>query len=565
MIEFIQPNKAIFILSIFLFTGIYSCNNFSKDAAEEPRFGELAQKESSIPIRPGIPGERPFWNTYAKRFIFAPAFDYQAVNGATKYRYKIYSGGDSNIYSFVDQIPYAALSPVWAKIPVGSFHLNVIGFSANNDSLGLAGSGQYYRASPFNPPNGRMYHTPAMSYVKSAKLALQRFMEKDHIKYWLTHKSPDPNFVLYRYPSKIMSAVISACVLYSEILSNGKESNQAKKLATVVADYLLKISAPETAPLPYFPPTYYGYPSFFKPGSHMQHDHTMMTYPAVTGESYLDLYDLTKNNKYLVAAKRIANTYMELQLDNGTWYLFVNNKTGKPVVDNLQTPTNIIRFLRRLKNDYHISGLDTSIKRAVNWIMKNPVKTFNWQGQFEDVKPRPPYENLNKFETCVFGVYLFDNAEHLSLAKNLTRYTEDQFVVWENPRPKPDSTPSFTTALFEPKNWMLPCAVEQYAYWVPIDASVANVIRLYWHAYMATHEKIYLAKAKSLANSITLAQQVYDGDYPTYLFNAKFPLGLNREWLNASVLTIKTMYNFGKYLEENNLVVNTTTKKITTR
>lgn len=181
--------------------------------------------------------------------------------------------------------------------------------------------------------------------------------------------------------------------------------------------------------------------------------------------------------------------------------------------------------------------------------MENPVKTFNWQGQFEDVGPTPPYKDLSKLEVCNFAIYLYKNNEHLQLAEELTRFTEDQFVVWEKPMQNPDAS-----GLFNPKNWMLPSAQEQYAYWVPINASVSNVLRLYWQAYKATHKDIYLAKAKSLANSVTRVQQVYDGDYPTYFFNAKFPLGINRVWLNCTVLTVKTMYNFGKYLDSHDSV-----------
>ncbi len=36
--------------------------------------------------------------------------------------------------------------------------------------------------------------------------------------------------------------------------------------------------------------------------------------------------------------------------------------------------------------------------KAIAWMMQNPVRTWNWQGQFEDVKALPPYENLTKHE-----------------------------------------------------------------------------------------------------------------------------------------------------------------------
>jgi hypothetical protein len=38
-------------------------------------FGAAERAASAVPIRPGVPGEPPFWNRSAARFIFAPAFD----------------------------------------------------------------------------------------------------------------------------------------------------------------------------------------------------------------------------------------------------------------------------------------------------------------------------------------------------------------------------------------------------------------------------------------------------------------------------------------------------------
>ena len=68
--------------------------------------------------------------------------------------------------------------------------------------------------------------------------------------------------------------------------------------------------------------------------------------------------------------------------------------------------------------------------------MENPVKTFNWQSQFEDATPSPPYGSLSA-TGLRFGPVLFDhattNAAHVSLAIELLDFAEDQFVAWENP------------------------------------------------------------------------------------------------------------------------------------
>ena len=57
-----------------------------KDANQ--RLAEQAAKEYLTPVHPGS-SSQPFWNGFAKKFIYAPAFDFQTVEGAVKYLYKV--------------------------------------------------------------------------------------------------------------------------------------------------------------------------------------------------------------------------------------------------------------------------------------------------------------------------------------------------------------------------------------------------------------------------------------------------------------------------------------------
>ena len=47
---------------------------------------EQAAAEYLEPVHPGS-AERPFWNGFAKKFIYAPSFDFKAVDGAVEYLY----------------------------------------------------------------------------------------------------------------------------------------------------------------------------------------------------------------------------------------------------------------------------------------------------------------------------------------------------------------------------------------------------------------------------------------------------------------------------------------------
>ena len=84
------------------------------------------------PIRPGYEGRNPFWNGFAKKFIYAPAFDFDEVAGAANYRFTVVPLGEETqaSWSFTADSPKAALTPVWGEIPVGRVRLTVEGLDS---------------------------------------------------------------------------------------------------------------------------------------------------------------------------------------------------------------------------------------------------------------------------------------------------------------------------------------------------------------------------------------------------------------------------------------------------
>ena len=79
------------------------------------------------PVRPGYEGKNPYWNKFAKKFMYAPAFDFQKVEGAATYRYTITQDGKENpaSWTFEAKAPNLALTPVWKDITVGDVVLKV--------------------------------------------------------------------------------------------------------------------------------------------------------------------------------------------------------------------------------------------------------------------------------------------------------------------------------------------------------------------------------------------------------------------------------------------------------
>ena len=57
--------------------------------SETERLNAQAAEEYLQPIRPGYEGRNPFWNKFAKKFIYAPAFDFPEVEGAVAYKFTV--------------------------------------------------------------------------------------------------------------------------------------------------------------------------------------------------------------------------------------------------------------------------------------------------------------------------------------------------------------------------------------------------------------------------------------------------------------------------------------------
>jgi len=517
----------IFFLTSLLFFLI--CDTSLADESSKLTWTKQVVKESLLPIRPGIPEKVPFWNEYAKRFIYAPAFNIKVLNAAKNYRFT--ASIDKKKYVFEADHPWSPLTPIWEDLPVGSVTLEVAGLDQNKQIIGITSTRKFYRAAMFSGN----YFQSRFSYQESARKALAHLFQRAHYENWLKTGRPDTTYELYCYPAKIIGAVVRSMVLYTKLAPDN--TAKALKISQNAAKYLIKISESAGTPLEYFPPTYAG--EARTAGKYQGQN--MLIYPAEVGKAYLDLYEKTDEPELFEAALKIAETYSKLQLPGGSWYLKLDSKTGKPVTQNLCIPINIIEFMERLAQQFDVTQFQSNKNLAFNWIVDNCLKTFNWEGQFEDVAPSQPYRNLSKHQACSFAIYLFkhfpEDSNFIKSAEELLRFAEDQFVVWEKPMPQ---------KRWQVAEWITPCALEQYSYYVPVDASAAKLIATFQKAYQVTGKKLYLAKAQALANTMTVVQDSVTGRYPTYW--ERNQRGKSAGWINCATYDAKVMYDLGKML-----------------
>ncbi|MFA6173095.1 MAG: hypothetical protein WC701_05360 [Kiritimatiellales bacterium] len=497
-----------------------------------------ALQETTVPVRPGIPGEQPFWNGLAVQFMYAPAFDFKEIPGAVSYRFSV-AAADDKVFDFTADKPWASLSPVWIKVTAGKTKLTVTGLDAQGAPVGEPMTRSFHRAAII----GKEYPEPAMPWRESARTALEALVHSDGLRCWFTAGEPDPEVFLYRYPSKIIGAAAAALADYAAQTPPPADAAEVLKAARRAADYLLSLSYPADSAWAFHPPTYHPAMYADKLQGHMVAGRYMTLCGAETGRFYLDVYAATKDAKYLDAAVRIAETYARTQLPEGSWLLFVMAQDGKPVTDNVLIPTVVIEFLDRLGQVTGDHRFDAMCEKATVWIERNPALTWNWQGQFEDVKPQPPYQNLTKHDACTFAIHLFRTAPNdpakRALALDLLRFSEDQFVIWAKPpvdtptKPSPDGAANAKSS-----GWMLPCVLEQYRCYAPVCASSAKLIRTYLAAYSATGDRLHLEKAKALAATLTRTQsnRAAPGRYLTWVKQPSGPM-----WFNCELMAIQAV------------------------
>ena len=486
--------RKLFVI-VTLLCAVVSCAPKDKNQ----HLTELAATEYLTPVHPGS-AERPFWNGFAKKFIYAPSFDFQAVSGAVSYRYTATT--DAGSWSFTADNPQMPLSPIWSEIPQGSnVTLVVDGMAADGTVLGKAGERTFWRDYSFNPP----YTGAVRDYKQAAILGLLYIHNMPQIQNFATSTEPDMSYKHFTYPCKIIGAVVKSEVLLAKLLPQYSENAMA--IAKNAAQFLIDQARKPGEPLAYFPPTYYKNLIASKRASNQ--GKTMAMEAAAAGQAFLDLYNATGDELYLNHALGIADTYMRLQCEDGSWHIKYDFVTGEPVNNSKAMLHPLLNYLLRLEKEYGQTSYAEARLRGEKWMAEHILSRFDMTGQFEDVAVEniKPYENLTNCTAAPYASYLLKrgaNSKEVDTAYELVRFSEDQFVYWDMPVGdrgyKRDATP---------------CVYEQYKYTMPVDASTCNVSNAMLDIYEQTGDELMLAKAKALIDNITVVQCVNTGKIPT--------------------------------------------------
>lgn len=515
------------------------CSGNSRRPVPELNYEELnaqALQEYLQPVHPGVRGKTPFWNGYSFKFIYAPAFDFDDVPGAISYIYSVTAG--DKFLQFSAPTPRESLSQVWNNIPVGPVMLSVRGVDDTCGPVGPAQTRSFAKDNPFCGP----YDPAPRDYLEAAIQDALYVHNSPIAQGWLKDTIPDMEYNLNCYPSKIWSGTIQTELFLASQRPEYRE--EAMQIARNAADALLATAQPADGPLPYLTPTYYCPEGvtliwYIQRVIDLNRDNTMFVDAVMTAKAMLDIYDATGDKKYFDLALNIANTYKNLQAEDGSWPVKVNWNTGEPLTSARSMPTSILQLAQRLQDDYKVKGFSEMIAKTEAWLWDNTISTFNFNGQFEDVKvtDKAAYQNLTNCIAVDCIEYFLQKPKptqkEIDACIQMARFAEDQFTRWHSQYDHHGETP-------QPESTYSPFVFEQYSFQCAIDASTAGVARAWMHIWEATGDPLALAKAKALTDTLVKVQDTENGCIPTSL-DMTYKHDCTEDWSNCVYHVITTL------------------------
>ena len=313
---------------------------------------------------------------------------------------------------------------------------------------------------------------------------------------------------------------------------------EALRFAKASAEYLLTQAEPADAPLAGWPPTYGRQPLRCSEADKVRNRQSMvgnepagavkyrgevmLLYPADVGVAFVAYFRETKDVRFLNAAVRIAETYLKTRRPDGSWPLKMKLATGEPIGENTLVPNYPMSLFNALSGATGEAKWAQASDACFAWLETNPLADWNWDGQFEDIKPEKPYANPTKHNAIdtVFEILrrFPDDPKRIAQCRAIVAFCEKRFVCWE----RPESHPNWTD---------MPAVLEQYSCFVPIDASAAKMIRGYLALWRVTKDPVLLAKARALGDTLTRVQQP-NGRIPTFWTHDRYGEPIY-DWLNC--------------------------------
>ena len=485
------------------------------------------------------------WNTYTPRYVYAPLWTWQPIKGAVAYIVEFADVNDARARSIRLTMPEYHMEKDWASINTGPVDIIAWAVDADDKPLCAAWRRRFHKSPGFDgkvqePLNWKESIDRSMAYLLApARDKVEPFEGDMPRSCWsCCEESISGQRRLMAFPALHHPSFIFAYLVYAKQCPDSKQAATALKQAKQYGDWLLANRLPADWRCGLFP---FSTIEQGRTEGYIEGKNITLFRAARVGEAMVALYRHFNDKKYLDYARHIANVFVELQGENGSWPYRVNPRDGKTVEEYTSNAVSPARLLGILEEIEPKAEYKASREKAIAWVMANPVSNGRWQGMYEDIGAKIPYQNLEHWDTNEMIRYLVHygqtDADSARIAEKLNRYIEDQFVMWQ---------PTDTCVT---NHCPTPTVMEQYACYVPMEVHTGMWIMSLLALHRATGHKDYLTKAINAGNSIVKAQQK-TGAYSTWGSDVRFgrPL-LTIDWPGCNAVAVSALLQLDHYVK----------------
>ena len=485
------------------------------------------------------------WNVYSTRFVDPPTWTWNQVPGVASYRVRM-ARPHEPARSFEATQPWFSMAACWAEWPAGPIDLVVEGYDGAGREVCM----------PSWPK--RFYKVPGFDGVKQEPLDWRGAVRKN-IAYLLAPAGdadepyerglPRSSWSSFEdtatgqrfrlaYPASNHPSFVMAFVRFAEAFADDPLAQEALRQARQYGDWLLENRFPADWACGLFPysTSENGQSSGGKEGQSIT-----LFRSAFVAEAMLSLYEAFGDDRYLDYARHLAESLIRMQRTDGSWPYRVNPQDGSVTQEYTSDTVGPARLLAKLEAIKADGSYREARRKAIEWMLQNPVKTRLWQGQFEDFGENTPYENLEHVDSDELVRYLVVFRDQIpgavDIAEDLNRYTEDQFVVWQREEsPVPVECPT-------------PTVLEQYLCYWPMEINTGYWILSLMALHEATRKQEYIDKAVAAANAI-LQGQYENGAFSTWGRDWRFGRPLRTDdWPAGSAVASEALLYWDQYYQ----------------
>jgi uncharacterized protein YyaL (SSP411 family) len=320
------------------------------------------------------------------------------------------------------------------------------------------------------------------------------------------------------FPGRQHGYFIHTFLLYHKQTGDAQWLQRARDLS----DWNLKHLSPADATYANIPWSTF---SEGKPGGSADKESTEPDKAAFIGIAFIELFEATKDQKYLDASTAIAQTLVKNQKEDGSWPFRVMAQDGKVVQELGGAPVSYVQLFEELQRHHPSGDFKSAHEKALKLMIERNIEKDLWGTYHEDVGNKKP-DAYSAEPMCFTAAYLFrhgkEHPEYIEMGKRVIARMEGKLVHTSGHPAAP-----------------APAVSEQAGFEHMMPGHTARYCMALAQLYAATGDKQAHDKAVSGINALTYMQSDA-GLFRTFfqLLNDRHPEKKRPNWYSQHLYTV---------------------------